>query len=398
MATRKVVNVQSLKVDNQEASKVESVRLPAVFSAPIRADIVHFVHTNMAKNKRQPYAVFKDAGKQHSAESWGTGRAVARVPRISGGGTKRSGEGAFGNMCRQGRMAAPTKVWRRWHRMLSVQQRRYAVCAALAASAVPALVMARGHRVEQVPEIPLVLPASFETVEKTKQALAALQTVHADEDIAKAKQSKHVRSGIGKLRNRRYTARRGPLLIYAADACPLRRAARNLPGVELCNVDRLNLLQLAPGGHVGRFVVWTKPAFERLTALYGTQRTGATLKHGYHMPRPLMTNADLSRLINSDEIQSVCRPAQPQVRQYARHKNPLANRQLLEKLNPYAASVRKIETARQKSQQKKRNASAKVPQAEVKRRKVLAKHARTTYARLAAESAYDESSAIRTVM
>lgn len=28
---------------------------------------------------------------KHSAESWGTGRAVARVPRVKGSGTSRNG-------------------------------------------------------------------------------------------------------------------------------------------------------------------------------------------------------------------------------------------------------------------------------------------------------------------
>lgn len=37
-------------------------------------------------------------GHQTSAESWGTGRAVARIPRVRGGGTHRSGQGAFGNV------------------------------------------------------------------------------------------------------------------------------------------------------------------------------------------------------------------------------------------------------------------------------------------------------------
>lgn len=36
------------------------------------------------------------------------------------------------------------------------------------------------------------------------------------------------------------------------------RAFRNLPGVETACVDRLNLLTLAPGGHMGRFCVWTQ--------------------------------------------------------------------------------------------------------------------------------------------
>jgi ribosomal protein L4 len=121
-----------------------------VFTAPIRPDIVRTIHTNMAKNKRQAYAVSDKAGHQTSAESWGTGRAVARIPRVGGGGTHRSGQGAFGNMCRGGHMFNPNKVWRRWHRKININQKRYAVASALAASALPSLVMARGHRIEQV--------------------------------------------------------------------------------------------------------------------------------------------------------------------------------------------------------------------------------------------------------
>ncbi len=37
---------------------------------------------------------------------------------------------------------------------------------AIAASAVPALVMARGHRIEQVPELPLVVDNSLESISK----------------------------------------------------------------------------------------------------------------------------------------------------------------------------------------------------------------------------------------
>jgi len=47
---------------------------------------------SIAKNKRQAYAVSVKAGHQTSAESWGTGRAVARIPRVGGGGTHRSGQ------------------------------------------------------------------------------------------------------------------------------------------------------------------------------------------------------------------------------------------------------------------------------------------------------------------
>merc|ERR1712127_910635 len=142
MTSRPVVSVY--KTDTTVSG---SVTMPGVFNVPIRNDLVHFVHSELAKNRRQGHAVFYKAGQEHSAESWGTGRAVARIPRISGSGTSRSGQATFGNMCRKARMFAPLKIWRRWHRKVNVTQRRHAVAAALAASAVTPLVMARGHLV-----------------------------------------------------------------------------------------------------------------------------------------------------------------------------------------------------------------------------------------------------------
>ena len=242
-AARPLVTVQS--VDGSD--KVAQATLPAVFLAPIRPDVVTSVHTSLAKNKRQPYAVSVKAGHQTSAESWGTGRAVSRIPRVPGGGTHRAGQGAFGNMCRGGRMFAPTKVWRRWHRKVNLNQKRYAIASALAASAVPALVMARGHKIEAVPEVPLVLGDAAEAIEKTSAAVKLLKSLGAYADVEKVKASHAIRAGKGKMRNRRYVSRRGPLIVYGTEGAKLVKAFRNIPGVEIVSVDRLNLLQLAPG-------------------------------------------------------------------------------------------------------------------------------------------------------
>ena len=208
----------------------------------------------MSKNNRQPYAVNMKAGHQTSAESWGTGRAVSRIPRVPGGGTHRAGQGAFGNMCRGGRMFAPTKVWRRWHRKINLKQKRYAVCTALAASALPALVMARGHRISQVPELPLVVSDDAQGVAKTKTAMELLKALGAIEDVDKARASKQIRSGRGKIRNRRYVHRRGPLVVYANESS-LPAAFRNITGVEICRVDQLNLLQVIAAGPVTGFLL-----------------------------------------------------------------------------------------------------------------------------------------------
>merc|ERR1712063_157403 len=332
-----------VQVWNAEGKSTSQQALPAVLTAPIRSDVVQFVHTNLNKNKRQAYAVSVKAGHQTSAESWGTGRAVARIPRVAGGGTHRAGQAAFGNMCRGGRMFAPTKVWRRWHRRVNLNQKRMAVCSALAASALPSLVMARGHSIDNVPEVPLVIANSAVSgLEKTKAAVALLQAVSAYDDVQKSKDSRKIRAGKGKRRNRRYVQHVGPLVVYD-ESGPLTRAFRNLPGVELCQVSRLNLLRLAPGGHLGRFIVWTEGAFKQLDSVFGTTTAPSAQKKGYTLPRPKMANSDLTAIINSDEIQSVLRPKQTTHVFRARKKNPLKNFGFMVKLNPYAIPARRAE-------------------------------------------------------
>ncbi len=319
--------------------------------------MVSFVHTNIAKNARQAYAVSEDAGHQTSAESWGTGRAVARIPRVGGGGTGRSGQGAFGNMCRGGRMFAPTKTYRRWHRKVSVNQRRYAVVSALAASALPALVMARGHRIESVAELPLVITPAMESVSKTRAATEVLQKIAAFADVARVKDSRALRAGKGKMRNRRFRQRRGPLVIYREN-CGLVKAFRNIPGVELVPVSALNLLQLAPGGHLGRFCIWTQGAFEQLEAIYGTASEAASLKSNYRLPTAAVTNADIGRIINSSEVQAVLRPAgDARTAARAAKANPLRNLKAMQALNPYVLKAREVHAAK-KTEMKTGSASA----------------------------------------
>ncbi|KAK1296023.1 60S ribosomal protein L4 [Acorus calamus] len=340
-AVRPLVSVQPLEGD-MATDGTNAVPLPDVMKATIRPDVVRFVHDNMNRNHRQPYAVSKKAGHQTSAESWGTGRAVSRIPRVPGGGTHRAGQGAFGNMCRGGRMFAPTKIWRRWHRRVNIKQKRFAVASALAASAVPALVMARGHRIESVPELPLVISDSVESIEKTSSAIKVLKQVGAFPDAEKAKDSHAIRKGKGKMRNRRYVNRKGPLIVYGTEGSKLVKAFRNIPGVDVANVDRLNLLKLAPGGHLGRFIIWTKSAFEKVDSVFGMFEKPSEKKKNFVLPRSKMSNADLSRIINSDEVQSVVRPINKEIKRKTLKKNPLKNLNSMLKLNPYAKTAKRM--------------------------------------------------------
>ena len=57
-----------------------------------------------------------------------------------------------------------------------------------------------------------------------------------------------------------------------------------------------------------------------------------------------MSNPDLARLINSDEIQSVVNPQKSgPVRRPRLRRNPLKNLGALLKLNPYAKTARRME-------------------------------------------------------
>ncbi|KAM7255143.1 hypothetical protein ACFE04_020384 [Oxalis oulophora] len=340
-AVRPLVSVQALEGD-MATDSTPTVPLPDVMKSSIRPDVVNFVHSNISKNSRQPYAVSRKAGHQTSAESWGTGRAVSRIPRVPGGGTHRAGQGAFGNMCRGGRMFAPTKIWRKWHRKINVNQKRFAVASAIAATAIPSLVMARGHKIDNVPEMPLIVSDAAEAVEKTSAAIKVLKQIGAYDDAEKAKDSHAIRAGKGKARNRRYINRKGPLIVYSTEGAKITKAFRNIPGVDICNVERLSLLKLAPGGHLGRFVVWTKSAFEKLDSIYGTFEVPSEKKKGYLLPRSKMVNADLARIINSDEVQSVVKPIKKEVKRAPLKKNPLKNLNVMLKLNPYAKTARRM--------------------------------------------------------
>ena len=172
----------------------------------------------------------------------------------------------------------------------------------------------------------------IESLTKTKQAVEALKKLGCGEELQKVIDSKALRAGKGKARSRRYVQRLGPLVIYNEDN-GITRAMRNIPGVETAHIDRLNLLRLAPGGAFGRFVIFTESAFKKLSEIYGTLKSGAPLKKGYHLPRAAMDNADLARIINSTEVQSVLRPKMERST-HAMKRNALKNKEFMEELNP----------------------------------------------------------------
>jgi len=170
--------------------------------------------------------------------------------------------------------------------------------------------------------------------------------------------SQRNRAGVGKMRNRRRVQRKGPLIIYNKDQ-GLSKAFRNIPGVETIDVHKLNLLKLAPGGHVGRFCIWTESAFKELDNIFGTWRKESEQKKGYNLPMPTMSNTDLSRLLKSEEIQKVIRA--PVKRDIPRQikLNPLKNGRAMNKLNPYAIVTKRAALLREEALKRARQSKTK---------------------------------------
>ncbi|KAJ8797297.1 hypothetical protein J1605_017525 [Eschrichtius robustus] len=141
------------------------------------------------------------------------------------------------------------------------------------------------------------------------------------------------------MRNRHRIQRRGHCIIYNEDNGII-KAFRNIPGITLLNISKLNILKLAPGGHVGRFCIWTESAFLKLEELYGTWHKAAPLKSNYNLPMHKMLDTDLSRILKSPEIRRALRAPRKKIHRRVLKKNPLKNLRLMLKLNPYAKTMR----------------------------------------------------------
>merc|ERR1712178_292328 len=64
-------------------------------------------------------------------------------------------------------------------------------------------------------------------------------------------------------------------------------------------------------------------------------------KNGYQPPRAIMSNSDLTRVINSTEVQSKARGKKSTQKFHRIKKNPLKNLGVMIKLNPYAKFVKR---------------------------------------------------------
>jgi large subunit ribosomal protein L4e len=237
----------------------EPVPLPLAFSEPVRPDLIRRAVDAARSARHQPHGTSLTAGRRHSVQWSGKGKGVSRSPRLMGSMTGAQAPNTVG-----GGQAHPPRVNTIWTKRINVKERRRAFRAALAATREASLVKARGHRIPDSLDLPIVLDTPVEGVRATGEAEALLARLKLGADLERAKDGIHVRAGRGKMRGRLRRAPRSLLLVTSAPG--LARGFQNLPGVDVVPVGRLGTEDLAPGGAPGRLTLYSKLALERLGA------------------------------------------------------------------------------------------------------------------------------------
>ena len=245
-----------------KASK-ESVELPPQFDTPYRPDVIRRAVLAVQSRRRQPHGVDELAGKRNTAESWQTGHGRSRMPRVKGSGTGAANKAGFAPGTVGGRVAHPPEARKVIIEKINKTENRLAIRSAIAASSNPEFVKARGHRVDNVPNIPLIVSSRLESLATTKEVQETLTDLGLGDDLARASDGRSIRAGKGKMRGRKMKTPKSVLIVIGTDN-GISRAARNLPGVDIAEVHGLNAELLAPGTHAGRLVVWTTSAIDRL--------------------------------------------------------------------------------------------------------------------------------------
>jgi large subunit ribosomal protein L4e len=247
-----------VNVYNADGKKKSTLELPAVFQTPYRPDLIRKAVQAARANRRQPYGAHPMAGKRHATESAGKGRGVSRVPRLTQGNDAALAPPTVG-----GRRAHPPEARRDWSEKINDKERRLAIKSALAATADPERVKARGHRIIDGLTLPVVVDDDFSKLDKTTKALAFFNGLGLEEELARAYNGRKERAGRGKMRGRRLRQPRSALVV-TTDKDAGRRAFGNLSGVDVISPKELNAEHLAPGGDPGRLVVITKSALETI--------------------------------------------------------------------------------------------------------------------------------------
>lgn len=266
-----MVVTMEIPIKKPSAQDAGSIKLPKQFKEPVRLDLIKKAVEQYWANNRQPYGAYPEAGKDVSAKlsrrrkdyRGAYGHGISRVPRkiLLRRGTRMHWVGALAPGTVGGRRAHPPKAEKLWEKKMNVKEKRKAMRSALSATLDPILVKKRGHHIPSF--YPFVLTDDVESISKAKELVTTLLALGYEKELARATKKK-IRSGKGKIRGRKYKQPLS-LLVVVSKPCPLKRIG-SIPGIDICEVDKLNIHDLAPGAMPGRATLFTESAIKKIEA------------------------------------------------------------------------------------------------------------------------------------
>ncbi len=259
-----------------KGKQVGKIELPKIFEEDLRWDVIRRAVLALQSRRRQPYGTDELAGLRTSAHYHGRRRIrwtmmmrdMARLPRLHATSPHLIWRVRKVPQAVKGRRAHPPKVEKIWVQKINEKEYRLALRSAIAATAKKEIVEKRGHKIEKIKELPLVIKDGIESIKKTKDLENLLSSVGLDEELKRSKKKK-VRAGKGKLRGRKYKRKAGPLIIIAKDE-GVKKACKSLSGVDVKEVNKLSVEDLAPGASPGRLTIWSESAIQKLSGLDGS--------------------------------------------------------------------------------------------------------------------------------
>ena len=227
-----------------------TVDLPEVFETAYRPDLIKRAVLAAQANRKQAYGADPYAGMRTPAESFGSGRGMAHVPR-------ENGQGRRVPQTVGGRKAHPPKAEKDQGKGINDKERKLAIRSAIAATTDAERVADRGHAFDTDLDLPLVVSDDFEDLVKTREVVDLLEALGVHTDVERADDGRTVKAGQGKARGRKYREPKSILFVTSEEPST---AARNLAGADVTTAAEVNAEELAPGTHAGRLTIWTESA------------------------------------------------------------------------------------------------------------------------------------------
>ncbi len=255
--------MEKINVYDLDGKKKNLVDMPRIFNIKPRKDLIRKASEISFSKNKQVQGRNKRAGLRNTAKGWGTGHGISRAPRIKGSGFPTARNVGRVPFAKGGRRAHPIKSEKVVNKKINKKVNKLSIISAISASGDLDWVKNRGHLIDKIPEIPLVIDDKIQTVKKTKLMYSILSELGLEDELVKVKVGKKIRGGKGKRRGRKYKNKKS-ILIVIKDDFGIVKASRNIPGVDVVKFENLSIANLAPGGLSGRLILWAQSAFNDL--------------------------------------------------------------------------------------------------------------------------------------